>query len=90
MKFFNLISISDFGRYALQGEYSMNKPNDIHEPTQPQQQKPTPTNNIPSLMSLSITPPIMATNIQPKSTTATSVIKEKYVLKNFLREYSIE
>jgi hypothetical protein len=67
---------SNFGRYALQGEYSMNKPNDIHEPTQPQQQKPTPTNNIPSLMSLSITPPIMTTNIQPKSTTATSVIKE--------------
>jgi hypothetical protein len=89
MKFFNLISISDFGRYALQGEYSMNKPNDIHERAQPQQQKPTLT-NIPSLMSLSITPPIMTTNIQQKSTTPTSVIKEKYDLKNFLREYSIE
>jgi hypothetical protein len=66
---------SNFGRYALQGEYSMNKPNDIHERTQPQQQKPTPT-NIPSLMSLSITPPIMTTSIQQKSTTPTSVIKE--------------
>jgi hypothetical protein len=67
---------SNFGRYALQGEYSMNKPNDIHERAQPQQQKPTLT-NIPSLMSLSITPPpIMTTNTEQKSTIPPSVIKE--------------
>ncbi|CAF0885194.1 unnamed protein product [Adineta steineri] len=65
----------DFGRYALQNANSMNDSNDTDERIQTQQ-KTTPI-NIPSLMSLSITPPTMTTNTtQQKSTTPTSVIKE--------------
>jgi hypothetical protein len=51
----------------------MDESNDTNEPIQ----KLT-TNNIPSLMSLTITPPIMTTTIQQKTTVPPSVIKEKY------------
>lgn len=59
---------SNFGRYALQSEL------DTNERTQTQHK--TIPNHIPSLMSLSITPPAMATSMQERSTTPTSVIKE--------------
>lgn len=62
------VTPSNFGRYALQNEV------DTNERTQTQQ-KTTP-NNIPPLMSLSISSPVMTTNTQEKSTTPTSVIKE--------------
>ncbi|CAF4062890.1 unnamed protein product [Rotaria sp. Silwood2] len=61
----------DFGRYASQTECSMDELNDINE--QPQQYL---TNNIPSLMSLSITPPIIKKTIQEKPPVSTSVVKE--------------
>jgi len=64
---------SDFGRYASQTEYAI----DEIEQTQTQQ-KPL-INNIPPLMSLSITPPpIITTNTQQNPPTPPSVIKEKY------------
>jgi len=69
---FDLMSYlpSNFGRYVSQTEYSMDETNVTNERIQPQQKS-----TIPSLMSLSITPPplIMTTNIQQKPT---SVIKE--------------
>ncbi|CAF1175310.1 unnamed protein product [Rotaria sp. Silwood1] len=72
----NLMSFSssNFGRYASQTEFSMDELNDINERTQIQQI--ITTNNIPSLMSLSITPPITTKNNQEKSTIPTSIIKE--------------
>jgi len=71
---FNLMpfSPSNFGRYVSQTEYTMDESNGLNERIQTQQ-KPT----IPSLMSLSITPPpIITTNIQQKPAIPTSVIKE--------------
>jgi len=68
-------SPSNFGRYVSQTEYTMDELNDTNERTQIQQQKIT-TNNIPSLMSLTITPPTMTTTIQQKPTVSPSVIKE--------------
>jgi hypothetical protein len=65
-------SPSNFGRYVSQTEQSMDESNNINEWTQTQQQQQTATNNIPSLMSISITPPI----IQQKPTVPASVIKE--------------
>jgi hypothetical protein len=70
---FNLMSYSpsNFGRYVSQTEYSMDETERIQT-----QQKPL-INNIPSLMSLSITPPsITTTNTQQKSPIPSSVIKE--------------
>ncbi|CAF3930904.1 unnamed protein product [Rotaria sordida] len=64
----------DFGRYASQTEYSIDELNNINERTQTQRN--LTTNNIPSLMSLSIAPPIITKNIQDKSITSSSVIKE--------------
>lgn len=67
-------STSDFGRFASQNEYSMDET-----------QQKTTINNIPPLMSLSITPPpnVMA-NIQQKS-----VIKEKYESSSFCDKLKI-
>jgi len=66
---FNLMSFSpsNFGRYVSQTEYSMDESNGINERIQTQQK--STINNIPSLMSLSITAPpsIMTTNTQQKS-----------------------
>jgi hypothetical protein len=73
--FFNFLSRLDFGRYVSQTESSIEQSSDNNQWIQTQQQ-PT-TNNIPSLMSLSITPPLITTNIQQKSVVPTSVIKEK-------------
>jgi len=70
---FNLMSYSpsNFGRYASQTEYSMDETERIQT-----QQKPL-INNIPPLMSLSITPPpIITPNTQQKSPIPPSVIKE--------------
>jgi hypothetical protein len=69
----NLMSFSpsNFSRYVSQTDYNMDESNDTNEPIQ----KLT-TNNIPSLMSLTITPPIMTTTIQQKTTVPPSVIKE--------------
>jgi hypothetical protein len=74
---FNLMSFSpsNFGRYVPQTESSVDESNPINERTQTQQN--STINNIPSLMSLSITPPpIMTTNTEQKSTIPPSVIKE--------------
>jgi hypothetical protein len=74
----NLMSFSpsNFGRYVSQTDYDMDESNDIKERTQTQQKLIT-TNNIPSLMSLTVTPPpIITTNIQQKSVIPPSVIKE--------------
>jgi hypothetical protein len=67
---FNLMSYSPshFGRYASQTEY---------ETEQIQTQQKPLINNIPPLMSLSVTPPpIITTNTQEKSPILPSVIKE--------------
>jgi hypothetical protein len=74
---FNLMSFSpsNFGRYVPQTESSVDESNPINERTQTQQK--STINNIPSLMSLSITPPpIVTTNTEQKSTIPQSVIKE--------------
>jgi hypothetical protein len=72
----NLMSFSpsNFGRYVSQTESSIEQSSDNNQWIQTQQQPKT--NNIPSLMSLSITPPLITTNIQQKSVVPTSVIKE--------------
>jgi hypothetical protein len=89
IKDFNAFYISDFGRYVPQTESSVDESNPINERTQTQQK--STIDNIPSLMSLSITPPppIMTTNTEQKSTIPPSVIKEKYELKNFSFEYQL-
>ena len=77
-KIHSYVIFSDFGRYASQTEHSMD---DVIETTDqiPTQQKSP--NNIPPLMSLTITPPppppIMTTSVQSTSPLSTSVIKEK-------------
>jgi len=73
---FNVMSFSpwNFSRYAPQTEYSTDDANGINERMQTQQK--STINNIPSLMSLPITPPITTTNTQQKPTISTSVIKE--------------
>jgi len=64
----------NFSRYISQTEYSMDESNGINERIQTQQK--STINNIPSLMSLSITPSITTTNTQQKSTISTSTRKE--------------
>ncbi len=75
--------LSDFGRYVSQTEYSVDEPSGMTERISSQQK--STINNIPPLMSLTITPPpppppIMTTSIQQTPIISSSVIKEKYVI----------
>jgi len=70
----NLMSFSpsNFGRYVSQTEQCMNESNGINEWTQP-----STVNDIPSLISISTTPPsIIPTNISQKIIIPSSIIKD--------------
>ncbi len=66
----------DFGRYVSQTEGFVNESNGINEWTQ---QQPTSTiNDIPSLISISTTPPpIIPTNVSQKIIIPSPVIKDE-------------
>ena len=75
IKYFNSLCISDFAAYAPESENSMDELNDQNQHAQ--QQQNLTDNKIPSLMSLSITPPIITKSTHEKPTASISIVKEK-------------